>query len=54
MLMLVVMILINNSAEAGPDDSRPGQYFVDPIKRMRLIARNGAPPPSRSEKSDVF
>jgi hypothetical protein len=31
MLLLVVMILINKSAEAGPDDSRPGQYLVDPI-----------------------
>ena len=30
----VVMIMINSSAEAGPDDSRPCQYFVDPIKFM--------------------
>jgi hypothetical protein len=31
MLLLVVMIVINKSAEAGPDDSRRCQYFVDPI-----------------------
>jgi hypothetical protein len=31
MLLLVVMIVINKSAEAGPDDSRPCQYFADPV-----------------------
>ena len=39
MLLPVVMIMINSSAEAGPDDLRPSQYFVDPIEFVPSVCK---------------